>query len=157
MISIEIETLIAAPIERVFDLSRSIDAHMATTKGTGEKAVAGRTSGLIGEGETVTWEARHFLVRQRLTTKITRFERPTMFEDQMVKGVFKSICHGHFFEPCEEGTLMRDHFEFSAPLGPLGWMAERLFLRAYMERFLRLRNVGLKNFAESDEWQRVIP
>ena len=71
-----LETNITAPVERVFDLARNIDAHTSTTAGTGERAVDGRTSGLIEAGETVTWEAKHLGVRQRLTSKITAMERP---------------------------------------------------------------------------------
>lgn len=51
---IELETHIAAPIERVFDLARSIEAHMASTEGSNERAVDGRATGLIGYGEVVT-------------------------------------------------------------------------------------------------------
>ena len=79
MPKIELTTEIAAPIEVVFDLARSIDLHEQSTSQTNEKAVAGRTSGLIELGESVTWEATHFFVRQRLTARIVKFERPTHF------------------------------------------------------------------------------
>jgi hypothetical protein len=57
---IRLETVIRAPIERCFDLSRTIDLHMRSTEETQEIAVAGVTTGLIGLGEEVTWE-RHIL------------------------------------------------------------------------------------------------
>ena len=60
---VKLVTDIRAPIERVFDLSLSIDMHKASMAGSGETAVAGVTSGLIGLGESVTWRARHFGVR----------------------------------------------------------------------------------------------
>jgi hypothetical protein len=60
MPKIELFTEINAPIEKVLDLARSIDLHMESTKKTGEMAIAGKTSGLIGFGETVTWRALHF-------------------------------------------------------------------------------------------------
>ena len=41
---IHLTTLITAPIERVFDLSRSINLHKISTAHTGEKAIAGVTS-----------------------------------------------------------------------------------------------------------------
>ena len=47
---IRLETQIDAPQERVFDLARSIDAHLASTEGTRERAIGGRTSGLIEMG-----------------------------------------------------------------------------------------------------------
>ena len=55
-----LETVVHAPRERVFDLARSIDAHQDTAAATGEKAVAGVTSGLLGPEQEVTWQARHF-------------------------------------------------------------------------------------------------
>jgi hypothetical protein len=63
---IELNTTIAAPIERVFDLSRSIDLHANSASGTSEQAIAGVTSGLIEIGQEVTWRARHFGIWQTL-------------------------------------------------------------------------------------------
>lgn len=48
---IELHTEISAPRERVFDLARSVDAHLDSAGATRERAVAGVTSGLIGSGE----------------------------------------------------------------------------------------------------------
>jgi len=47
---------------------------------------------------------------------------------------------------------VRDIFDYEAPLGVLGRIAERLFLTAYMRRFLEGRSRELKAVAESDEW-----
>ncbi len=146
---IELSTGIRAPIERVFDLARSIDAHVASTGQTRERAVAGRTSGLIELGETVTWEARHFGLKQRLTVRISEMEIPHFFEDVMTAGAFASMRHRHEFEESDGVTLMRDRFEFAAPMGILGRIAERLFLTAYMTRFLTIRNAHLKAVAEA--------
>jgi ligand-binding SRPBCC domain-containing protein len=154
---IHTQLLIAAPRERVFDLARSIAAHQASTGDTDERAVAGVTSGLIGLNEQVTWEARHLGVRQRLTSKITQLTRPDHFRDEMLAGAFKHLCHDHTFEVREGKTLMTDRFEFSTPFGPLGRLAESLFLTAYMRRFLEQRNRILQRMAESDEWRKYLP
>lgn len=90
---ITLHTLINAPINRCFDLSRSIDLHKISTEHTKEEAIAGVTSGLINRDESVTWRAIHFGISQTLSTKITEFERSTFFVDEMVKGAFKSIRH----------------------------------------------------------------
>lgn len=156
MALIQLTTRIAAPAERVFDLARSIDAHMASTSRSGERAIEGRTSGLIEKGETVTWEARHFGVKQRLKVKMTKVERPFVFEDEMVSGAFSSMSHQHRFGEKNGETEMRDRFEFQAPLGLLGRIAEALFLTKYMKSFLRKRNEELKEMAESDLWRNYI-
>ena len=125
---IELSTVIHTSRERVFDLARSIDAHQDCTGGTEERAVAGVTRGLIGMGDEVTWEARHFGVRQRLTVRVTAFDRPRHFQDIMISGAFKSMVHDHEFAEHPTGTLMRDRFEFASPLGILGKIADGLFL-----------------------------
>ena len=153
---IQLSTVILAPRERVFDLARSIDAHQNSTRGTAERAVAGVTSGLIGMGQDVTWEARHFGVRQRLTVRVTAFDRPKHFQDVMLSGAFKRMVHDHEFANESGGTLMRDRFEFESPLGFLGRMANRCFLTTYMRRFLVRRNDVLKRLAESSEWVRFV-
>jgi ligand-binding SRPBCC domain-containing protein len=153
---IKLETRIAAPPERVFDLARSIEAHQDTTGKTGEKAVAGVVAGLLGAGDAVTWEARHFGIRQRLKVKMTEFDRPRHFQDIMVEGAFAHMKHDHYFETIEGGTLMIDRFEFGAPLGFLGVIAERLFLTSYMRGFIEKRNVILKHTAESDGWKKYL-
>jgi ligand-binding SRPBCC domain-containing protein len=156
MPTIELSTLIRAPRECVFDLARSIDAHQHTTGGTEESAVAGLTSGLIGMGDEVTWQARHFGVRQRLTVRVTAFEYPKHFQDIMISGAFKRMVHDHGFADHSEGTLMRDRFDFESPLGPLGRVVDLLFLTAYMRRFLIGRNEVLRHLAESEGWRRYL-
>jgi ligand-binding SRPBCC domain-containing protein len=112
--------------------------------------VAGRTSGLIGKGESVTWVATHFGVRQQLTSCIVSMERPRHFRDSMLDGAFKRLDHDHFFETLSGGhTLMKDIFVYTAPLGLLGVFADVLFLKRYMARLLVERNATLKRFAEA--------
>jgi len=147
---IELTTEISAPIEQVFDLARSIDVHAESQSRHGEKAVAGRMSGLIESGEEVTWEAVHFGVRQRLTSRIDTMYRPRHFRDSMVRGAFRRFIHDHYFELTPNGTTaMKDVFVYEAPLGPLGRLADRLFLTAYMRRLLSERNAVIKRTAET--------
>jgi len=153
---IKLETSFNAPIERVFDLARSIDLHAESMSGSQERAVGGVTSGLIDLGQTVTWEAVHFGIRQRLTSKITVCDRPRHLQDVMVSGAFAGFTHDHYFVETEDGTLMKDKFDFRSPLGPLGKIADVLFLKSYMTKLLSERNRQIKWAAESDEWRRFI-
>ena len=157
---LELATTIAAPIERVFDLSRSIDLHVASTAHTGERAVAGITSGLIGMGGQVTWRARHFGVWQRLTSRITAYERPRHFRDSQVAGAFARFDHDHDFEPTGPGgthTLMRDRFDFNSPLGPFGALADRFVLTRYLRALLVERNRVIREAAEGTRWTDYLP
>lgn len=150
---IQLTTLINAPIERCFDLARDIDFHQRSVAHTDERAISGTTSGLIALGETVTWEATHFGVRQRLTVKITAYERPHAFVDEMTRGAFARFTHRHEFLTVADGTLMRDDFDYASPLGPLGKIADWLFLERYMRRLLLTRNRELKRVAEEQTEQ----
>jgi ligand-binding SRPBCC domain-containing protein len=149
-------TEIHAPAQRCFDLSRSIDLHMASTAKTGEHVIAGRSSGLICLHETVTWRAKHLGLWQTLSSRITEFERPVFFTDEMVKGAFKSFRHEHHFREENGITTMKDIFEFYSPCGAFGKLANVFFLSKYLTRFLMERNALIKNCAENDSWKTYL-
>lgn len=149
MATVRIVTPIAAPVGVCFDLARDIDFHVRSLAGTGERAVAGVTSGLIGPGESVTWEARHLGVRQWLTVQITRFDRPAYFRDVMTAGAFASFAHDHRFEARAGGTVMTDEVEFRSPGGPLGRAVDHLFLAGYLRRLLVGRCQAIRREAEA--------
>jgi ligand-binding SRPBCC domain-containing protein len=146
---IELQTKIAAPLERCFLLSLSIDLNMAITTPTSVRAIAGVTHGIIGPNQTVTWRGRHLGLMLEHTSLIDRYDPPHYFRDIMIKGHFRSFEHEHYFEPTKDGgTLMRDRLRFAAPLGPLGRLIEGLILRRYMTKFLQQRNDAIKRVAE---------
>jgi len=144
MPTIRLETYINAPIERCFDLSLNVDLHRHSVAHTHERPIAGVTTGMMKLGDTVTWEAVHFGIKQRLVSKITAYERPYRFTDEMIRGAFQETTHLHEFVSQPPGTLMIDLFSFRAPLGILGRLAETLVLRRYMKGLLLSRNRYLK-------------
>jgi ligand-binding SRPBCC domain-containing protein len=153
---IQLETRIAAPAKRCFLLALSIDLHMDSTASTRERAVAGVTTKLIGDGESVTWRGRHFGLMLQQTSRITQYEPPTFFQDIMTAGAFKSFEHDHRFQEQDGETVMRDELRFSAPFGVLGLIVEKLVLRNYLTRFLFERNQFLKQVAESEMWREYL-
>lgn len=149
MTTILLETVIRAPVETCFNASRDVGLHLGSAADTAERVVAGRTSGLFERGETITWEARHFGVKQNLSVKITQLDFPRFFADEMVKGAFKSMRHEHYFEPVAGGTLMRDKFMYETPFWVLGKIFDALLLKKHMTDFLLRRNEFLKAHCES--------
>src|SRR2546423_15237586 len=140
---------VAAPPSRCSDLARDVELQQRSTAASRERAVGGVPSGLLGTGDEETWEATHCGDRQRMTSRITEFEPPRRFVDEMVRGAFRRFRHEHQFLAVEGGTEMLDTFDYTSPLGPLGRLADILFLRQYMSRLLRRRNAYLKGEAES--------
>lgn len=153
---IELITEIKSTLEICFDLARSIDLHKLSTVQTNEKAITGRTKGLINLNETVTWQATHFGVKQKLTSKITAYDRPNYFKDEQTKGIFTSMIHHHKFEQIEDKIIMKDIFEFHSPFGILGKIFNKLVLTNYLKKFLITRNQIIKEFAESVRWKEVL-
>ncbi len=145
--------MINAPIERCFDLSRNIDLHAQSMQHSGEKAIAGKTDGLISLDESVTWRAKHFGLNFTMTNKITAMEHPHFFIDEMTKGPFKKLSHQHLFKTIGTQTEMSDIFQFEAPYGILGRLVEQLFLTSYMEKLLMHRNEVVKREAQ----RRIAP
>lgn len=143
------ELWIDAPIDTCFDLARNVDVHTETTRKTKERAVGGVTTGLMEKGDTVTWEATHLGIRQRLTAQIIEMERPHRFTDVMIKGAFHSFTHTHEFRESGTGTIMKDTFIYRSPLGIVGVIADRLFLESYMRNFIIGRAEELKRIAET--------
>tara|TARA_R110002049_G_scaffold38978_1_gene120336 strand:- start:23863 stop:24318 length:456 start_codon:yes stop_codon:yes gene_type:complete len=146
---IEIKTEINSDIKSCFDLARNIELHQESLKNSDEKAIAGKISGFIEEGEWVSWEAKHFGLVQHLTSKITEFDSPHYFVDEMVFGAFKSFRHEHIFQEESNKTIMVDKFHFESPLGILGKVANTLFLKRYMKKLLKTRSEFLKEKAEA--------
>lgn len=146
-----LHTFINASPEQCFDLSRDAEVHLLSTRHTNERVVEGRASGLFELGDNVTWEAVHLGVKQKLSSKITKFDPPLFFEDTMQKGAFASMRHEHHFEETNDGTLMTDIFEYEVPLGWLGKIFNQVYLRRYMTQLLTSRNTCIKELAEKNK------
>ena len=148
MAQILITSTIAAPIETVFDVARDIGFHQESLRHTSERAVAGRTDGLIELSETVTWRARHLGVWWTLTSRVTELSPPELFVDEQVAGPFRSFRHEHRFQALPQGTLMIDDWRHVAPLGWLGQLVDGVVLRRWMERVLSTRAAAIAQEAE---------
>ena len=147
---------INAPIELAFDLSRSIEFHSFTQSHRKEKPIDGVTSGLINLGESVTWQATHFGISQKLSVEIKKFERPFYFRDTMIKGAFKRFDHDHIFEQINGKVKLTDVFDYDVPFSLFGKIFDILALNKYMTNFADHRNKAIKNALESDNWKNYI-
>lgn len=152
MPTIALYTFINAPVEVCYNLSLSVDLHLLSAHQTQERIIAGVKSGILTLGDTVTWQAKHFGLWQKLTVKITETSPPFYFVDEMLEGPFESMKHRHFFESTTTGTIMRDEFCFASPFGIAGRIFNALYLEKYMKCFLIERNQVIKEVAESDRY-----
>ncbi len=156
MPAIHLTSFISAPVERVFDLSRSINLHQISTAHTNEKAIGGVMSGLINKDETVTWQAKHLFKTRQFTSRITEMEAPSFFIDEMIKGDFKNFRHEHHFKQVENGTILIDLLNFEMPYGAFGKFINAVFLKSYLEKLLVKRNAVIKDYAETQKWKAIL-
>ncbi len=96
---------------------------------TNISAISPKTSGLkfvqapdaYALGTTVEFELIQFGQVQRVTHKVTRFDRPDLFVEEMTKGPLSHWVYTHKFEPLPGGgTLATDQIEFTPPGGLVG-------------------------------------
>ena len=155
MTRIKVTTTINTPIEIVFNNCRNIDIHQYSASKTNEKAIEGRTSGLINKGETVTWKGKHFGIYLKHQSIITEMDFPNYFIDEQLKGHFKSFKHQHFFIKKENLTIMTDILEYETPFGFFGKIFNRLLLKNHLTKFIQNRNKIIKQITEKDSYAKI--
>jgi ligand-binding SRPBCC domain-containing protein len=156
MPTIHLTTFIAAPVEVVFNLSRSVDLHKKSMHKHQEEAVAGTRYGLMEREDTVTWKAKHFFKTRILRVKISAMKKNEQFTDEQIDGDFKEMKHEHYFKPCDNGTIMIDLFHFESPYGHFGKWFNGLYFTRYMKNLLEQRNTIIKEFAENGKWKQLL-
>ncbi|SNS34464.1 Ligand-binding SRPBCC domain-containing protein [Granulicella rosea] len=144
---------IEAPVERCFLLSTSIEA---VGKVLGMRAVSGKTSGLVVEGDQLIWRGWKFGLPQMHETLITGYEYPHFFQDTMGRGRFSYFQHDHRFDYVDGHTFLHDTVRFSMPLGPAGRLVGRSLIVPHVRDLLQRRFAMLKELAEGDGWREYL-
>jgi len=142
---------INAPAERCFDLTRSVDVHVASSGLIDGQAIAGRMSGLSELGDETTWSARFFGIRFHLVCEITELIRPESFADVMKKGLFHRFAHRYTFLAETPGrTRLTDELTFESPCGVAGRWFDQWVIGPRFQKLLHHRLEYLKRVAEQD-------
>lgn len=152
---IHVTTVVHAPIERVFDLSRNVSLQRKCIS-SNETIVSGKTSGLLQAGEEITWQTRRLGKAWIVKLQTARMELHSFFEEIMLHGDFALLKHQHHFKAMANGTVMIDVFEYEQ--SHRGWakpLMQMLFTK-YWRRLLEQRNEMIKSVAESDKWMHFL-
>ena len=151
MTRIVVFTKVDAPIDRVFDLSRSIDLHFYTQKMNGKLPKGDHH--LMELGRKVTLKAGRMA---NLTSQITEYDRPHYVRDSQIRGVFKQFDHDQFFSQEGDGVMVKDVVEYTASLGFIGQAANLFYYERHMELLMQRRGLNLKRVAESAAWKEYL-
>ncbi len=157
MEKIEFNTHIKAPIQRCFDLARSIDFHKISISAVKEESIAGITTGLIGHNQRALMQSQ--LWGRYFTTelKIAKFTPPYFLSYEIVDSTFQSIVHDYYFYDISEETVMVNHFYYRPRWGLIGDIVNFLFLQNYLTRTITKRNDLLRDYAETEKWKDILP
>lgn len=153
MFILEASTHIAAPLERVFQLSCSLEI---VERELGMHPVASpdstRTQGLVIGGDRIRWEGWQLGFWNYHVSLISAYRPYDFFQDSMVAGRFRFFQHDHSFAAAGDQVLLKDTIRFSLPWGWAGRLAGRYIVAPHIARLLRRRFALLKRIAESGEW-----
>lgn len=156
MAKIHLTTFIAAPVDRVFDLSRHIALYKLLFQGRKEKISSGAASALLGKNETISIIASHGGKARMTMLKLTTLERPNLFVEEQVKGDLQNYRHEHHFKRAENGTILIDILEFGTPKDIVGKIFGKVYFKKYLEDLLRKRTEIVRGYAETEKWRAVL-
>ena len=148
---LELSTEIAAPIERVFAFHLDTRNAAAISPPDTEVVSVEGTFPLV-EGAEVRLRVRQrpLPIAQTWRVRIERLVEPVAVIDLMLEGPFAAWRHEHLFHDLgDQRTRMTDRVTYRLPLGPLGALAERLFLRRLLERSFRVRQASTRELLEA--------
>lgn len=79
-------------------------------------------------------------IKMNWTTEIKQVDFQKSFTDYQQKGPYKLWNHFHEFIPNEKGVLMKDTVDYELPMGFLGEIAHKLFVKSKLEHIFSYRN-----------------
>lgn len=156
MPTIHLTTFIAAPIERVFDLSRHLAIYKVSIQQRNERFSSGAASNLVSQGETMTFQAKHLGKTRLVTTRVTELQKPSRLVQEQVKGDLLHFRHEHHFKRVDNGTILIDMIDFDGPRDVVGKLIGKFYLKEYLEKFINKRNSLIRQYAETDKWRAVL-
>jgi ligand-binding SRPBCC domain-containing protein len=153
----QFETTIAAPLGRVWAFHEKIRESLpALSPPEDEVSIEHadeppRPGGRVviharGPFGRIRWEARFVEV---IPPHPVVFGEEARFVDEQVGGPFASWRHAHEFERVDERTTrLLDTVTYRLPLGPLGWLADKLFVARKIRAMFRYRHEATRRLLE---------
>jgi ligand-binding SRPBCC domain-containing protein len=92
----------------------------------------------IAPGISIRWESLH-----------TAYDPPRSFEDQQVRGPFRSWHHRHIIEPHPDGAMLIDDIEYDPPLGILGRVFGKFIIDRRLRHLFAYRHAVTRKYCEA--------
>lgn len=157
MPELHLTTVIHAPIGRVFDLARCVSLHKRHFDHHQITPLNGKSSGVLEMRDYTLWQGKIGSKKRQFIIDITKMDRPGFYRDDMRKDFFEAFHHEHFFREIDNGTIMIDQLEFHLPHGLIGKLVNQSCAEKYVLQYLKERNALIKEYAEGNNWQAILP
>ena len=144
--SIDAEQWVPRPIDEVFVFfSDAFNLESITPPRVHFHVITSRPIELKS-GALINYKMRLNGIPLKWTTRIETWDPPHEFSDIQLSGPYKLWSHTHTFSTKNGGTTMTDHVDYELPLGPLGELVHKAWVRrdvesifAYREKIIRER------------------
>ncbi len=152
------ESQIAAPLDRVWAFHEDVLNSLPLLSPPSDDARIERADLPPHVGTIVIINAKGPLGRIRWVAKYVEhvpphtvvFGEEARFVDEQEAGPFKKWHHAHEFERIDEKTTrLVDRITYTPPYGPIGWIADVLFIRQKLNAMFRYRHAATKTAIEA--------
>jgi ligand-binding SRPBCC domain-containing protein len=159
MPSLQFQVLINAPLDRVWAFHQRVHEALPALSPPGDTVQIEHADVPPAVGGRVVITARGPLGRIRWVAKFTEvvpphpvvFGEEARFVDEQESGPFAAWQHAHEFERIDaETTRMVDRITYRLPMGPLGWIADKLFVARKLRAMFRYRHEATRRILEQD-------
>ncbi len=133
------QQLIARPLADVFEFFSQASNLGLITPPWLAFSILGSEPGQVSTGTVIPYRLRLHGVPLIWVSQIDAFEQDRMFVDRQLIGPYKLWVHRHEFEADGEQTIIRDEVRYRLPFGPLGDLANLLFVRRDVQRIFAYR------------------
>ena len=133
------DQLVPRPLEQVFVFFSRAENLEAITPEWLKFQVMSVVPEPIQKGSLIEYRLKLHGLSLRWTSQIVEWEPPHQFIDLQLQGPYELWRHTHRFIAEGANTRIRDEVVYSLPLGPLGQIAHRLFVRRDVERIFAFR------------------
>src|SRR5215213_9920206 len=159
MPTLTFELLVAAPLAKVWAFHDDVTAGLPALSPPANdvKIESADLPARVGSRFVITANAP-LRGRVRWVAKIVEHQPPhavvfgeeARFIDEQESGPFASWRHAHEFEHVDEKTTrVTDRVTYRVPFGPVGWLADLIFVRRQVRAMFRFRHAQMKRMLES--------